>query len=136
MPARAPRPAGAEDGHEGFVHGFRETLVELSDEAVGVEGEGIRVAAQKRPRVGAAREDVETIFLERSQIPLAQARQALGIRKDEALRLASRSQTRTDLKQGSGTVAGRSGRQGSASSTLPSCRTIPSIRTLIGSPSR
>ena len=99
MPACATRPPGAEDGHQGFVHGLREALVKLRDEAVGVEGEGIRVAAQERPRVGAARQHVETILLERPQIALTQARQTLGIRKGKALRLASRSQTRTDLKQ-------------------------------------
>ena len=136
MPACATRRTVAEDRPRRFLLGLREALVELRDEAVSIERESIGVTTQERPRVGAARQDVEAIFFERPQVPLTQASQAFGVGKDEALRLASRSQTRTDVEQAVRTLAAEVGRQGSASSTLPSCRTIPSIRTSIGSPSR
>ena len=130
-------PPGPEAGRRRLLLlRLREAPVELRDEAVGVEGEGIGVAAQERPGVGTARQRVKAIFLERPQVPLTQAGQAFGIGKDKALRLASRSQARTDIEHGTPTLSANSESQGSATSTLPSCRATRSTRSSIGSPSR
>src|SRR5581483_7577880 len=89
----------------------RVALVELLDEAVGVEPERVGVGAQERARVDPSRQEVEAVRLERREVAGAHAGQALGVGEREALTLARRSKAPPDLEQASPTVDAASGKR-------------------------